>query len=464
MDETTVPRCIGEHNGPVILDLDETLYLRNSTQEFLNLAAPATVAALLLRVLQLLKPWRLTGHDTADCWRVIVIVTLFPWTLARWKRHVRDQALPHLNRRLAGTIDASDPRLVIATLGFGPIVRPLVAAMGFGEARLISCGIGFADRKCGKYQLLLQTLGEKQLTQALVLTDSEQDRPLLDACAHPFLIRWPDARYRRALHYPLLPFDYLTQIKRPGKGAAKAVFLEDFSVWILATFPFAILSWTNLPALLLLFLSFWSIYEAGYADNDHIAATKEKDPALTDEYHALATRSHEWRSWIFGLGLGAAGITLLGVNQPERLFTSLGLWALLLAALRLVYWLYNRVSKKSRILLYPPLQIFRAAAFSILIPMGIAGVAFVGALALSRWIGYFLYRYGKEGQAAQWPDIPLRFIRFVMVFTLLFALFLADAFQHSANLAAAAIGLVFHALLARHQIIEGLRSFRLSSS
>lgn len=464
MDEATVARTIGNHDGPVILDLDETLYLRNSTQEFLNLAAPATLAALLLRVLQLLKPWRLTGHDTADCWRVIVIIALFPWTFARWKRHLRDQALPHLNRRLTGMIDASDPRLVIATLGFGPIVRPLIAGLGFGETRMISCGIGFSDRKRGKHRLLLQALGEKPVSRAIVITDSEQDRPLLDACAHPFLIRWPDARYRRALHYPLLPLDYLTQVKRPGKGAGKAVFVEDFSVWLLASFPFVFLSWTNLPALLLLFLSFWSIYDAGYAENDDIAAKKEKDPVLTSEYHALAIRYHEGRSWIFGLLLGAAGIFLLSVDQPMRFSAFLGSWIALLVALRLVYWLYNRVSKKSRILLYPLLQIFRAAAFCILVPIGVTGIAFISALALSRWTCYFLYRYKKEDQTAQWPDVPVRFIRFMMVFTLLVVLLLAKSFHHSADLAVAAIGLAFHALLARRQIIDALRSFRLSSS
>jgi len=464
MNEATLTRTLGEHDGPVILDLDETLYLRNSTQEFLNLAAPATLAALVLRALQLLRPWRLTGHDTADCWRVIAIIALFPWTFARWKRHVRGEALPLLNPGLAERIDASDPRLVIATLGFVPIVRPLVAAMGFGGARLIACRIGFADRRRGKYSLLVRALGEEPLSRALVITDSEQDRPLLDACARPFLLRWPGARYRRALHRPLLPFDYLTQVKRPGKGAAKAVFLEDFSVWILASFPFVLLSWTHFPALLLLFLSFWSIYEAGYADNDHIAATREKDPALTEEYHALATKGQEWRCWISGLLLGAGGVMLLSLGQPSRLSAFLGLWIALLAALRLSYWLYNRASKKSRIVLYPLLQIFRAAAFAILIPMGLAGVAFAGALALSRWTSYFLYRHAREGGAAQWPDVPVRFLRFVMLSTLLCLLFVAGALQQPADLIAAATGLVFHALLARRQIVEALRSFRLSPS
>jgi hypothetical protein len=32
------------HDGPVLVDLDETLYLRNSTEDFINCASPALLA------------------------------------------------------------------------------------------------------------------------------------------------------------------------------------------------------------------------------------------------------------------------------------------------------------------------------------------------------------------------------------------------------------------------------------
>src|SRR5690606_33225978 len=49
------------HDGPVVVDLDETLYLHNSTEEFIGLAVPGLIAAYVLRLLDLARPWRWTG-------------------------------------------------------------------------------------------------------------------------------------------------------------------------------------------------------------------------------------------------------------------------------------------------------------------------------------------------------------------------------------------------------------------
>src|ERR1700735_4139967 len=76
--------AIAVHEGPLLVDLDETLYLRNSTEDFIDCARPGLLALLLLRVLDVLAPWRLTGGiDTRDTWRVCAISALLPWT--RWR-------------------------------------------------------------------------------------------------------------------------------------------------------------------------------------------------------------------------------------------------------------------------------------------------------------------------------------------------------------------------------------------
>ena len=69
--------AVRTHEGPLLVDLDETLYLRNSTEDFIDCARPGLLALLLLRVLEVLKPWRLTGGiDTRDTWRICAIVDL----------------------------------------------------------------------------------------------------------------------------------------------------------------------------------------------------------------------------------------------------------------------------------------------------------------------------------------------------------------------------------------------------
>src|SRR5262249_38744088 len=82
---------IATHAGPVFVDLDETLYLRNSTEDFIDLARPGLIAALLLRLLDVIKPWRWSGGDTTrDVWRVRLILALFPGVRFRWARAVSE--------------------------------------------------------------------------------------------------------------------------------------------------------------------------------------------------------------------------------------------------------------------------------------------------------------------------------------------------------------------------------------
>jgi len=49
--------AVRAHQGPLLVDVDETLYLRNSTEDFIDCAWPGLLALLLLRVLDVLKPW-----------------------------------------------------------------------------------------------------------------------------------------------------------------------------------------------------------------------------------------------------------------------------------------------------------------------------------------------------------------------------------------------------------------------
>jgi hypothetical protein len=82
--------AIDDHRGAVLVDLDETLYLRNSTQDFIGSAWPQPLAFLLIRLLDLLKPWRFTGGvQTRDVWRVAAISILMPWSLLAWSRTAR---------------------------------------------------------------------------------------------------------------------------------------------------------------------------------------------------------------------------------------------------------------------------------------------------------------------------------------------------------------------------------------
>src|SRR6185295_16767154 len=120
--------AILNHIGPVLLDLDETLYLGNSTEDFIDSARPRLPALLLMRMLDVIKPWRWTGGEPPrDVWRVRFISTCFPWTGNRWKSRVVELAKNFTHLRLMAALQSPGATPIITTAGFRPIVAPLVA-------------------------------------------------------------------------------------------------------------------------------------------------------------------------------------------------------------------------------------------------------------------------------------------------------------------------------------------------
>ena len=100
-------RAVASHRGKVLVDLDETLYLRNSTEDFIGSACPAPLAFLLIKLLELLRPWRFTGGaPTRDVWRVACICILMPWSLWAWRSTARRLGRDFANQRLVASLRA----------------------------------------------------------------------------------------------------------------------------------------------------------------------------------------------------------------------------------------------------------------------------------------------------------------------------------------------------------------------
>jgi hypothetical protein len=409
--------AIASHEGPVFVDLDETLYLRNSTEDFIDLARPGVIALLLLRLLEIIKPWRFTGGaSTRDVWRVRLIWMLFPWTRGRWAREVYLLARNYSNRELLETLRSLPTPPVVLTVGFAPIVTPLVRAMGLTEARIVAARLNsFADRRDGKLQCAITHLGEHTLRDALVITDSIQDLALLHVCARPLRTVWPEARYRRALSSVYLPGQYLTQVKRPGEPyIRRAILQEDFAFWVLASVAAATHPLLHVIGLLFLLASFWTIYERGYVDNDLCAAQYEHDPKLSKTFWEMPVAISAWQPWAWALPLGAVGVALVRWPHWPSPMEALT-WVGVLIATHSLFLLYNRVDKATRVWMFAGLQFARAAAFMPLVAVPPIGAMAVGAHALARWVPYYLYR--TVGQ--NWPgEAGLMLIRVVFFIAL----------------------------------------------
>lgn len=403
--------AIQGHRGPILLDLDETLYLRNSTEDFIDSAQPRLAALLLMRLLDLVRPWRWTGGEvTRDVWRVRLIRLCFPHAARHWRQRVTLLATRFGNRRLIAALALPGAAPIIATAGFHPIVAPLVAALGLPQARIVAARIWtFADRRAGKLQLATHALGDDTVRRALVLTDSAQDLTLLDACACPLRAVWPEARYRHALSGVYLPGQYLSQVKRPGaRYIVRGILQEDFAFWVLSSVALAALPLLHVLGLLFLLVSFWAIYERGYVDNDLVAARFEAEPQLSAAFHEAPVATPRWPPWIWALACGALGIAALRWPVAPS-GADLAAWAAVLGATHAWFMAYNRFDKSTRVWLFAGLQFARSAAFVALVPIVPVGAAALGAHVLARWVPYHVYRLGGK----EWPEAPLPLIRLV---------------------------------------------------
>jgi hypothetical protein len=408
-------QSIQEHPGPIIIDFDETLYLRNSTEDFIDTAAPGLFGRLVFAVLEVMRPWRLFGgNKTRDAWRVRV-AALFPFAASRWEKRAAVLGSTEVHQPIRDML-ASRKDAVIATLGFEPVVKPLLTAMQLTDHRLVACEMGsMRDRNAGKLVLVSAAIGEDTVQRAAVLTDSVDDQDILDACARPIMVKWPAARFVPAHRGTYLPLEYTHRIKRPGLGyIQRSILGDDYMVWLVASIVIASAPISHAIGLLLMILSFWTIYELGYVDNDRVGERYEANPTLTPEYHSISVATSTTQAWIWALGLGAAGVAIIERDVATWL-TSFAAWSAALVATYALYLIYNRVDKGSRIWLYGLLQLTRAASFLVVVPVAAFGAIALAAHALSRWLLYFVYRVTKR----EWPvEIPTNVIR-LFIFILL---------------------------------------------
>jgi hypothetical protein len=401
--------AICKYDGPLLVDLDETLYLRNSTEDFINCSQPRLLSLLLLRLLDVIKPWRLTGGTTTrDNWRLCAVSMFFPWVAWYWRMRVPSLAAAHTNKALSSALAESVGSLVVVTSGFRPIVMPLLNAMGFtGVPVVASRMFSFADRRFGKLRMAVRQCGVGTVAQSLVVTDSLDDMDLLQSCARPLRTLWPQARYEPAFRDVYLPGKYISHVKHPGERYIfRGILQEDFAFWLLSSISLAADPVLHAIALLFLLFSFWALYERGYVDNDIAASRYESDPVLSAAFGRRPVATPALQPWVWALFTGAIGTALL--CRDRQAFTlHFALWMGALVAMYACFMCYNRLDKMSRVWLYPILQFARSGAFLAVVPIEPVGVAALGAHVLSRWVPYQFYRLGST----DWPSLQPELIR-----------------------------------------------------
>jgi hypothetical protein len=416
-------------SGPVIVDLDETLYLANSTEDYINLLRPYILACYVLRALDIVQPWRWTHQSHRDNWRVMLVTVLFPWTILKWKRFCRTTGTERFNARLLSTLLARDGRVIVATNGYRRLVQPLLMNSPAAEFELISCGLRrFKDRGGGKAALVSQRIGKDIIAQSAVITDSMDDRDILELCRLPILTKWEGVtRNRKPRDFAYIPVDYLHRVKQPNQRVWRILLREDVAPWVLLCLSAIAVTGSHVLGSILLFASLWAVYEAGYFDNDNCAVKYETDPKVKPEFYWFSNRYLEIYCWVWALGLGAIASMML---RPSDFVPAFACWCLALVACRLCYHLYNRIDKASRVFLYPALQAFRFGAPIVIVEISSVGVAIIISQILPRWFEYSLYRFNHQpGIPSSWPKTPTRTIRLVTFVLLMAGLTIAKGYS-----------------------------------
>jgi hypothetical protein len=188
---------------PRILDFDETLFLRNSTAEYLNSLRPRLIGLLLLIILKLIRPWKwlpqpFRGIQIRDWFLVLIPTILLPWTLLLWQKQAQKLAENYGNGELITAVNHNPlPPIIVASLGFNFIINPILKHLPLRHDLMVGCRFwqGAKDRGKGKLLMLQEALSDSELQSAIVITDSEDDLPLLHIVAQPCLIIWSLAQY-----------------------------------------------------------------------------------------------------------------------------------------------------------------------------------------------------------------------------------------------------------------------------
>ena len=419
-DRKPVPMSIRDDSEVLILDFDHTLFLSNSTEEYLDSSAPRTLVAFVLAFLDWLQPWSfLPGRNSRfiyrDKIRVFVISLLFPWTYLLYRLKVRSFASQYVNQEILQILDSKAwSKVVVASNGFGFILKPLLAQMNYEFDSVIHSSVFFSQkdvRKCGKADKLKQLLHDNELARSTVITDNKDDVVLGRFVGDLKLLRWPNERRVKAGKKAYIPFLYTHASKRGNQNHVLNVMLmQDFAIFLLVYVLVSPLNVAAMPVLFLLLLSFWCIYEVGYFENDlHELRHESKHKNLEKLAYvkSVENSSLELSAWLwaFGFSLIAACLYQQDLSWSLDYWLPVGVsllkWFGWLVGLRLLYRTYNYSCFSVRQFIFPLLQVARLGGPILFFTTNFLGVSLIASQMASRWLGYLIYRGGGDERSVQ---------------------------------------------------------------
>ncbi len=420
-------------NEILILDFDHTLFLSNSTEEYLNSAKPRTLCVLVLTLLDWLKVWNLfPGEDKRvvyrDAIRVIVVSICFPWSYLLYKNRIAALLKEHLNSEILELVTSRKwDKVIIASNGFDFIIKPLLAQINIQVSHVLSSQMlptKDGIRAIGKRAYLKQILTVQELEQSVFISDNPEDQDVQGIVNQFVFYENSQAQRFRAGQDVYIPFVYTHQSKRGNKNhLLNVIIVNDYSIILLAYVLFNAFNIQLIFALLFLILSFWCIYEVGYFENDiHELKyeSKHKNIELIEYIERVQDFPLERNAWLWAVSFSFLGLLLLPENigsspllSDNHLLVKFVFWMIWLVATRLLFRVYNYSAFNYRVIFHPILQLCRLAGPSLFLPINPYGAFLIIAQAINRWFAYLMYRTGGDAKVA--PKGLVRHLVFVML-------------------------------------------------
>ena len=404
---------INQDSEILILDFDHTLFLSNSTEEYLDSARPKILCALLLAFLEGLKPWNLFPGENKrfvhrDAIRIIVVSTLLPWTYFLYIFRINRLLKEYLNLEIINTISSKEwKQIVIASNGFDLIINPILRKIDIDFDMVLCAKLYPAEdaiRKIGKKLFLQNKLGSNELIKATFFTDNTEDKKLIGVVGDLKFYEWQQAKHFRAGQDTYIPFVYTEGSNRGNKNhVINTIILTDFLIILLAYAFITPISTQLILSLFLLVFSFWCIYETGYYENDSYELRYESSPKKINNIDKLKSIKKlqnypiEFNAWIWALLSGFLGLFFLDSSHDSyQLTINLLIWLGWLVTIRVIFRIYNYCQLRLRMLIYPILQLSRLIGPILFLPTNFLGIFLITSQVVSRWLWYLVYRAGGD--------------------------------------------------------------------
>ncbi|WP_419758713.1 HAD family hydrolase [Acidisoma sp.] len=387
--------------GPVFVDFDYTLFGSNSTELFIASCRPSLLVAIIEFAVRRCIPWRLTGfsgyfrlRDFVCCMAIIV---LCPWSIFMWRRRAPKLFERHVSKQIAARLsEAAADRIVIVSFGLNAIIRPLLKGSPWQDVRLIATPSlpppQYFGR--GKLPVVRKYFGAADIAASTFLTDSLDDRDLLEASGDGILIE-PQGETCRAIEHLYIPLRYTARAKYAASYVFDQVLFVECLLAVFATVTSFDGLLSKLACMPFFTLSLMCIYEIGYFENDMVAAAREDAPTLTKHSGRFRSYPMQPAAWIWAVAAAAAGAWLAcftGVMHAAQLPRAALLWLGSLILLRIVFFAYNRVRPAARIAVYPVLQMLKYLPLFLLFPATPAGAVLAFCQATTMSLIYLVYR------------------------------------------------------------------------